>query len=159
MRSGFGGRNHPLLGYTKMHTGVDWAAPLGTPIYASGNGLIDKVGWESGYGKYIRIRHSNGYETAYGHMTAFARSIQPGARVRQGQVIGYVGSTGLSTGPHLHYEILVNGRFVDPLRLRLPRGRVLDGAVMASFEQERERLEGMLSRAGSRLAQTSQTVR
>jgi murein DD-endopeptidase MepM/ murein hydrolase activator NlpD len=159
MRSGFGGRNHPLLGYTKMHTGVDWAAPLGTPIYASGNGLIDKVGWESGYGKYIRIRHANGYETAYGHMTAFARSIQPGARVRQGQVIGYVGSTGLSTGPHLHYEILVNGRFVDPLRLRLPRGRVLDGAVMASFEQERERLEGMLSRAGSRLAQTSQTVR
>ena len=153
MRSGFGSRNHPLLGYIKMHTGVDWAAPLGTPIYASGNGIVDKVGWESGYGKYIKLRHSNGYETAYGHMTAFARSISPGARVRQGQVIGYVGSTGLSTGPHLHYEILVNGRFVDPLRLRLPRGRVLDGPMLAGFEQERDRLEGMVNRAGSRVAQ------
>ncbi len=159
MRSGFGGRNHPLLGYHKMHTGVDWAAPLGTPIYASGNGVVDKVGWESGYGKYIRLRHANGYETAYGHMTAFARSITPGARVRQGQVIGYVGSTGLSTGPHLHYEILVNGRFVDPLRLRLPRGRVLDGAVLAGFEQERERLDAMVTRAGSRMAQNAQAGR
>ena len=159
MRSGFGGRNHPLLGYHKQHTGVDWAAPLGTPIYASGNGIVDKVGWESGYGKYVRLRHANGYETAYGHMTAFARAAQPGARVRQGQVIGYVGSTGLSTGPHLHYEILVNGRFVDPLRLRLPRGRVLDGPVMAGFEQERERIESMLNRAGSRVAQGGQPAR
>jgi murein DD-endopeptidase MepM/ murein hydrolase activator NlpD len=158
MRSGFGSRRHPLLHYTKMHTGVDWAAPLGTPIYASGNGVIDKVGWESGYGKYVRIRHANGYETAYGHMTAFARSTQPGARVRQGQVIGYVGSTGLSTGPHLHYEILVNGRFVDPLRLKLPRGRVLDGAMLTSFEQERDRLDGMISR-NSRVASTGQATR
>lgn len=158
MRSGFGSRRHPLLGYTKMHTGVDWAAPLGTPIYASGNGVVDKVGWESGYGKYVRIRHSNGYETAYGHMTAFARATQPGARVRQGQVIGYVGSTGLSTGPHLHYEILVNGRFVDPLRLRLPRGRVLDGPVLASFEQERNRLDSLIAR-NSRVASTGQSSR
>jgi murein DD-endopeptidase MepM/ murein hydrolase activator NlpD len=158
MRSGFGSRRHPLLHYTKVHTGVDWAAPLGTPIYASGNGVIDKVGWESGYGKYVRIRHSNGYETAYGHMTAFARSTQPGARVRQGQVIGYVGSTGLSTGPHLHYEIMVNGRFVDPLRLKLPRGRVLDGAMLASFEQERERLDGMIAR-NSRVASSGHVTR
>ena len=141
-----------------MHTGVDWAAPLGTPIYASGNGVIDKVGWESGYGKYVRIRHSNGYETAYGHMTAFARSTQPGARVRQGQVIGYVGSTGLSTGPHLHYEILVNGRFVDPLRLKLPRGRVLDGPLLVNFEQERDRLDNMIAR-NSRVASTGQAAR
>ena len=155
MRSGFGERNHPLLGVYKLHTGVDWAAPLGTPIYASGNGMVDKVGWESGYGKYVKIRHTNGYETAYGHMTAFARLIQPGARVRQGQVIGYVGSTGLSTGPHLHYEILVNGRFVDPMRLKLPRGRVLEGPVLAAFEQERDRLDGMITGAGGRLAQTS----
>ncbi len=97
-----------------MHTGVDWAAPYGTPIFASGNGGVDKVGWEGGYGKYIRIRHTNGYETAYGHMTAFAKGIEPGKRVRQGQVIGFVGSTGLSTGAHVHYEIVVNGRFVDP---------------------------------------------
>jgi len=158
MRSGFGSRRHPLLNYTKMHTGVDWAAPLGTPIYASGNGVIEKVGWESGYGKYVRIRHSNGYETAYGHMTAFARATQAGARVRQGQVIGYVGSTGLSTGPHLHYEILVNGRFVDPLRLRLPRGRVLDGQMLATFEQERDRLDGMIAR-NSRVASTGQSTR
>lgn len=153
-RSGFGDRNHPLLGVMKAHTGVDWAAPLGTPIYAAGNGVITKVGWESGYGKYIRIKHANGYETAYGHMTAFARSSVEGARVRQGQVIGYVGSTGLSTGPHLHYEIIVNGRWVDPMRLKLPRGRVLEGEVLASFQQERERIDAMLAR-GSRLAQTA----
>ena len=106
MRSGFGLRRHPILGYTKMHTGVDWAAPSGTPIYASGNGVVEKAGWERGYGKYVRIRHTNGYETAYGHMTAFARGIEEGKRVRQGQVIGFVGSTGLSTGSHVHYEIL-----------------------------------------------------
>jgi len=155
MRSGFGARNHPLLGYYKMHTGVDWAAPLGTAIYASGNGTIEKVGWESGYGKYVRIKHSNGYETAYGHMTAFSRKTQPGARVRQGQVIGYVGSTGLSTGPHVHYEILVNGRFVDPLRVKLPRGRVLDGAVFANFDKERERVDSIITRSNPRVAQTS----
>jgi murein DD-endopeptidase MepM/ murein hydrolase activator NlpD len=123
------------------------AAPLGTAIYASGNGIVDKVGWESGYGKYVRIRHANGYETAYGHMTAFARLTQPGARVRQGQVIGYVGSTGLSTGPHVHYEVMVNGRFVDPLRVRLPRGRVLEGQLMASFDKERDRLAGIIARS------------
>jgi murein DD-endopeptidase MepM/ murein hydrolase activator NlpD len=155
MRSGFGARNHPLLGYYKMHTGVDWAAPLGTPIYASGNGTIEKVGWESGYGKYVRIRHSNGYETAYGHMTAFSRATQPGARVRQGQVIGYVGSTGLSTGPHVHYEILVNGRFVDPLRVKLPRGRVLEGPLMAGFDKVRERADSIITRSSPRVAQTT----
>jgi murein DD-endopeptidase MepM/ murein hydrolase activator NlpD len=153
-RSGFGERNHPLLNVMKAHTGVDWGAPLGTPIYASGNGIVEKAGWESGYGKYIRLRHANGYETAYGHMTAFARNIAPGVRVRQGQVIGYVGSTGLSTGPHLHYEILINGRWVDPMRLKLPRGRVLDGPILAAFEQERERIDRMIQRSGSRLAQS-----
>ena len=114
MRSGFGGRRHPILGYVKMHTGVDWATAYGTPIFASGNGVVEKVGLEGGYGKYIRIKHNNGYETAYGHMSAFAKGMEAGKRVRQGQVIGFVGSTGLSTGPHVHYEILVNGRFVDP---------------------------------------------
>jgi murein DD-endopeptidase MepM/ murein hydrolase activator NlpD len=154
MRSGFGARNHPLLGYYKQHTGVDWAAPLGTAIYASGNGTIEKVGWESGYGKYVRIRHAHGYETAYGHMTAFARSTQAGQRVRQGQIIGYVGSTGLSTGPHLHYEILVNGRFVDPLRVKLPRGRVLEGPMLASFEKERTHVDAIMARAAPRMAQS-----
>jgi murein DD-endopeptidase MepM/ murein hydrolase activator NlpD len=155
MRSGFGIRRHPILGYTKMHTGVDWAAPTGTPIYASGNGTIEKEGWESGYGKYIRIRHTNGYETAYGHMSAFARGVEEGKRVRQGQVIGFVGSTGLSTGTHLHYEILVNGRFVDPMRIKLPRGRVLEGPLLASFDQERERLDGIMARKPARVASSA----
>ena len=146
MRSGFGFRRHPILGYSKMHTGVDWSAPYGTPIFASGNGMVEKVGWEGGYGKYIRVKHNNGYETAYGHMSAFARGIEPGKRIRQGQVIGFVGSTGLSTGAHVHYEIVVNGRFVDPMRIRLPRGRVLEGPILAGFEKERDRVEGMMSR-------------
>ena len=159
MRSGFGLRRHPVLGYTKMHTGVDWAAPSGTPIYASGNGTVEKVGWESGYGKYVRIRHTNGYETAYGHMTAYARGIEEGTRVRQGQVIGFVGSTGLSTGSHLHYEILVNGRFVDPMRIKLPRGRVLEGPMLAGFEKERERLDGIMARKPARVASSGAGVR
>jgi murein DD-endopeptidase MepM/ murein hydrolase activator NlpD len=154
MRSGFGSRRHPILGYTKMHTGVDWAAPMGTPIYASGNGAIEKAGWESGYGKYIRIKHMNGYETAYGHMTAFARGMEPGAHIRQGQVIGYVGSTGESTGAHVHFEILVNGRFVDPMRIKLPRGRVLEGTVLTGFEHERDHLDGMMGQSQRRVAQS-----
>jgi murein DD-endopeptidase MepM/ murein hydrolase activator NlpD len=152
MRSSFGIRRHPILGYTKMHTGVDWAAPTGTPIYAAGNGVVEKVGWESGYGKFVLIRHNNGYESAYGHMSAYARSTEEGKRVRQGQVIGFVGSTGLSTGSHVHYEIRVNGRFVDPMRIKLPRGRELQGPMLASFEQERERLDGIMARKPARVA-------
>jgi murein DD-endopeptidase MepM/ murein hydrolase activator NlpD len=148
MRSGFGSRRHPILGYVKMHTGVDWATPYGTPIFASGNGVLEKVGWEGGYGKYVRVKHNNGYETAYAHMSAFAKGMEPGKRVRQGQVIGFVGSTGQSTGAHVHYEILVNGRFVDPMRIKLPRGRSLDGPLMASFEKERDRLDGMMNNRG-----------
>lgn len=148
MRSGFGGRRHPILGYVKMHTGVDWATAYGTPIFASGNGVVEKVGPEGGYGKYVRLKHNNGYETAYGHMSAFAKGMEIGKRVRQGQVIGFVGSTGQSTGPHVHYEILVNGRFVDPMRVKLPRGRSLEGPVMASFEKERDRLDAQMSNRG-----------
>ena len=148
MRSGFGGRRHPILGYVKMHTGVDWATPYGTPIFASGNGVVEKVGWEGGYGKYVRLKHNNGYETAYGHMSAFAKGMEPGKRVRQGQVIGFVGSTGMSTGAHVHYEILVNGRFVDPMRIKLPRGRSLDGPLMTNFEKERDRLDTMMNNRG-----------
>ncbi|SFM15875.1 Murein DD-endopeptidase MepM and murein hydrolase activator NlpD, contain LysM domain [Bradyrhizobium sp. NFR13] len=148
MRSGFGGRRHPILGYTKMHTGVDWSTPYGTPIFASGNGVIEKAAWEGGYGKYIRIKHNNGYETAYGHMSAFAKGMEPGKRVRQGQVIGFVGSTGMSTGAHVHYEILVNGRFVDPMRVKLPRGRSLEGPIMAGFEKERDRIDAQMTMRG-----------
>ena len=160
MRSGFGARRHPILGYTKMHTGVDWATAYGTPIFASGNGIVEKAEWEGGYGKYIKLKHNNGYETAYGHMSAFAKGIEPGKHVRQGQVIGFVGSTGQSTGAHVHYEILVNGRFVDPMRVRLPRGRSLDGPLMASFEKERARIDALMnSRNGSaRVSDAAGTV-
>lgn len=163
MRSGFGGRRHPILGYVKMHTGVDWATAYGTPIFASGNGVLEKVGPEGGYGKYIRIKHSNGYETAYGHMSAFAKGMEIGKKVRQGQVIGFVGSTGQSTGPHVHYEILVNGRFVDPMRVKLPRGRSLEGPILAAFEKARDGIDAqMSSRGGARIVSdasstTSQT--
>lgn len=152
MRSGFGGRRHPILGYVKMHTGVDWATAYGTPIFASGNGVLEKVGPEGGYGKYIRIKHANGYETAYGHMSAFAKGMEIGKKVRQGQVIGFVGSTGQSTGPHVHYEILVNGRFVDPMRVKLPRGRSLEGPMLAAFEKKRDEIDAqMASRGNSRI--------
>jgi murein DD-endopeptidase MepM/ murein hydrolase activator NlpD len=155
MRSGFGGRRHPILGYVKMHTGVDWSTPYGTPIFAAGNGVVERVGWEGGYGKFIRLKHNNGYETAYGHMSAYAKGMEVGKRVRQGQVIGFVGSTGMSTGAHVHYEILVNGRFVDPMRVKLPRGRSLEGPMLASFEKERDKTDAMMaSRANpSRLSE------
>jgi len=159
MRSGFGMRRHPVLGYMKMHTGVDWAAPNGTPIYAAGDAVVEKAGWEAGYGKYVRLAHTNGYESAYGHLSGFARGVQPGVHVRQGQIIGYVGSTGLSTGSHCHFEIMVNGRFVDPMRIKLPRGRVLEGPLFASFEHQRNELDALLaSRASGRVAQTSGRV-
>jgi murein DD-endopeptidase MepM/ murein hydrolase activator NlpD len=159
MRSPFGIRRHPILGYTKMHTGIDWAAPTGTPIYAAGNGVVEKADWESGYGKFVLIRHNNGYETAYGHMSAYARSMDEGTRVRQGQVIGFVGSTGLSTGSHVHYEIRVNGRFVDPMRIKLPRGRELQGPILNAFEQERERLDSIMARKPARVASSAPAAR
>ena len=146
MRSGFGSRRHPILGYVKMHTGVDWATAYGTPIFASGNGTVEVAGLEGGYGKYVKLKHNNGYETAYGHMSAFAKGLEVGKQVRQGQVIGFVGSTGQSTGPHVHYEILVNGRFVDPMRIKLPRGRSLEGPMMTGFEKERDRIDAMMSK-------------
>ncbi|TIW41337.1 MAG: M23 family metallopeptidase, partial [Mesorhizobium sp.] len=143
-RSGFGARRHPILGYVRMHTGVDWAAPIGTPIIAAGNGVIEKAGWAGGYGKQIIIRHANGYETSYNHQTAFARGIEPGVHVRQGQVIGYLGQTGLATGPHLHYELIVNGTKVDPMRVRLPVGKVLKGDDLVAFKRERDRIDDLL---------------
>jgi murein DD-endopeptidase MepM/ murein hydrolase activator NlpD len=145
--SPFGWRTHPLLHISELHTGVDWGAPFGTPIFAAGNGEIEEIGLKGGYGKYVRIRHANGYETAYGHMTAFARGLEVGSRVRQGQIIGFVGSSGLSTGSHVHFEIIVNGRFVDPMRVKLPRGRVLDGDTLASFEKDRTQLDAVLATA------------
>jgi murein DD-endopeptidase MepM/ murein hydrolase activator NlpD len=154
LRSGFGYRRHPILGYSKMHTGVDWATRIGTPIISAGNGTVIKAEWDGGYGRRVEVQHANGYVTAYSHQSRFAAGIRAGARVRQGQVIGYVGNTGLSTGPHLHYEVVVNGHFVDPMKIRVPRGKELDGRALAEFKRQREQVEGLIAKAGStRLAQ------
>jgi len=146
-RSGFGMRRHPILGFSRMHTGVDWAAPRGTPIIAAGNGIVEKAGWDSGgYGNQTLIRHANGYVSSYNHQSAIAKSVKPGAKVVQGQVIGWVGTTGLSTGPHLHYELIVNDNKVDPLRIRLPGGKSLSGEALAKFEKERQRIDELLGK-------------
>ncbi len=117
----------------------------GTPILSAGNGVILTSGWQSGYGRQTKVQHANGYVTSYSHQTRIAKGIKPGVRVRQGQVIGYVGSTGLSTGPHLHYEVIVNGTKVDPMRIRLPKGRVLKGTELATYQSERDRIDDLLS--------------
>ena len=139
LSSGFGKRRHPILGYTKMHRGVDFAAPRGTPIYAAGNGLVKTAGRNGAYGKYVRIRHNSQYATAYAHMSRLAT--RQGRRVRQGQVIGYVGTTGRSTGPHLHYEILLGGRRTNPMKVKMPSGRKLKGAELARFQDTRAGLD------------------
>lgn len=145
LSSGFGKRRHPILGYNRMHKGVDFAAPPGTPIYAAGDGVVDFRGRKGGYGKYIRIRHNGRFSTAYAHMRAYKRGVTRGSRVRQGQVIGFVGSTGRSTGPHLHYEVLDNGRQINPLRMKLPSGKNLKGKALARFQEERQALQQRLA--------------
>ncbi|MBO6838055.1 MAG: M23 family metallopeptidase, partial [Alphaproteobacteria bacterium] len=139
--SGFGKRKHPILGYTKMHKGLDFAAPSGTPIYAAGDGVVEAAGWNGGYGRYIRIRHNGTYSTAYAHLSRIDSRIKPGARVDQRQIIGYVGTSGRSTGPHLHYEVHVNGRQTNPLGVKLPTGKTLAGAELARFERVRAEIE------------------
>ncbi|GJE60830.1 M23 family metallopeptidase [Methylobacterium trifolii] len=161
MRSGFGYRRHPVLGYAKLHTGVDWANPIGTPIVAAGNGTVIKAEWDSGYGRRVEIQHINGYVTTYNHMSRFGRGISAGTRVRQGQVIGYVGSTGLSTGAHLHYEVIINGHFVDPMKIRVPRGRELDGRLLAEFKRQREQIDAVMqkSKSATAMAQRDAAIR
>jgi murein DD-endopeptidase MepM/ murein hydrolase activator NlpD len=157
LRSGFGSRNHPILGYSRPHTGVDWANRIGTPIIAAGNGTVIKAQWDSGgYGRRVEIQHTNGYVTAYSHMSAFGKGVVAGSRVQQGQVIGYVGNTGLSTGPHLHYEVIINGSFVDPLKIRLPRGRELEGRGLAEFRRQREQIDELMTHATGASASLSQ---
>lgn len=143
LASGFGMRFHPLLNERRMHTGVDWATSPGTPILAAGTGVIEEAGRKGQYGNYVRIRHPNGYHTAYGHLLRFRKGIVAGAKVRQGEIIGYVGSTGLASGPHLHYEVLINSRFVDPLAIQVPRERELSGRQLAEFQKERQRIDDL----------------
>ena len=145
LSSSFGMRKHPIDGFNKMHRGTDFAAPKGTPIMASGNGIIQKAGWCGGGGNCVKIRHNSTYETIYAHMSKFARGIKKGVRVQQGQTIGYVGSTGKSTGPHLHYEVIVNGKKVNSQKLKLPSGKVLKGKNRELFETNKIKLEVLKS--------------
>ena len=150
MTSPFGMRFHPILHYARMHTGVDWAAPIGTPIYAAGNGVVIKAGWDGGYGRRVEIQHANGYVTAYNHMSGFGRGIVEGAHVVQGQTVGYLGDSGLATGPHLHYEVIINGNFVDPMAIKLPRTREFDGRMLAAFKRERDRIDQLMGEVSLR---------
>jgi murein DD-endopeptidase MepM/ murein hydrolase activator NlpD len=137
LSSGFGMRLHPILGYTRMHKGVDFAVPTGTPIYAAGDGTVEQSGWAGGYGRYIRIRHNANTATAYGHLSRIAAAAAPGRHVRQGEVIGYVGMTGMATGPHLHYEVLKNGTQVNPISVTIPLNNSLEGRELVAFRQMR----------------------
>lgn len=143
--SRFGMRKHPILGYSKMHTGIDFAAGYGTPIYAAGDGVVNFSGRKGGYGNYVKIKHNATYETAYAHMSRFGKGIHNGSRVKQGQIIGYVGSTGRSTGPHLHYEILKLGKHINPSGVQFRTGNVLQGKELAAFKQEQSRLKNQLA--------------
>ena len=145
LSSGFGMRKHPILGYNKKHQGVDFAAPTGTPIMAAGTGHIEFVGNNGGAGKYIRIKHLNGYKTSYSHLSKYASGIQKNVKVRQGQVIGYVGNTGLSTGPHLHYEVIFNGKRINPMKMKLPSGKQLKDKNLEIFLAEKERINAEVS--------------
>ena len=145
LSSSFGMRKHPILGYNKMHRGTDFAAPSGTPIMASGSGTVTRARWCGGGGNCVKIKHNSTYETIYAHMKSFAKGIKEGRKVKQGQIIGYVGSTGLSTGPHLHYEVIVNGKKVNSQRLKLPSGKVLKGEARKDFEVERIKIDLQLS--------------
>ena len=141
LSSAFGMRKHPILGYNKMHRGTDFAAPSGTPIMASGSGTVTRARWCGGGGNCVKIKHNSTYETIYAHMKAFAKGIKEGRKVKQGQIIGYVGSTGLSTGPHLHYEVIVNGKKVNSQKLKLPSGKILKGEERSQFELDRIKID------------------
>jgi murein DD-endopeptidase MepM/ murein hydrolase activator NlpD len=146
LSSSFGLRKHPILGYNKLHQGTDFAAPTGTPIMASGSGIIQRAQKYKGYGNYVSIKHNSTFTTAYGHMSKYGRGIKKGVRVNQGQIIGYVGSTGLSTGPHLHYEVVKNGKRVNSQRLKLPTGKILNNQARNKFEVDRIKIDVKLAR-------------
>lgn len=156
LTSGYGMRMHPILGYTKMHKGVDFSAPTGTPIMAAGNGTIKFARWFGTFGNYVRLKHANTYETAYAHMSRFAPGIKEGARVRQGQIIGYVGTTGRSTGPHLHYEVLAHEAQINPMDVKIPTGTTLAGADLDAFTQHVQKVIGVLDNWGKEPALVAQ---
>jgi murein DD-endopeptidase MepM/ murein hydrolase activator NlpD len=152
--SNFGARRHPILGYTRMHQGVDFGAASGTPVYAAGDGVVEEVGRKGGYGNWVKIQHSGGWETGYAHLSRYAKGIKRGQRVSQGQLIAYVGSTGASTGPHLHYEVMQRGQKINPKGAKVPSGTILAGAELKSFQAERATIDTMLAQAAN--VQTAQ---
>jgi murein DD-endopeptidase MepM/ murein hydrolase activator NlpD len=147
--SSYGNRIHPTMGFTKMHRGVDFAAPSGTPIYAAGNGIVTDIGWRSGYGNFVQIKHSANLSTAYAHASKFAKNLQKGSLVKQGQIIAYVGSTGRATGAHLHYEVKINGKHVNPMSIKTTPGTELTGAQLAKFQQFKKEINSLISKLDS----------
>jgi len=146
--SNFGLRRHPILGYNRMHPGIDFAAPSGTPVYAAGDGVVIAAGPAGGYGNQVQIRHQGGWVTAYAHLSKFAKGVRAGQKVRQGQVVAYVGSTGMSTGPHLHYEVLLKGAKINPKGAKVPQGTVLAGSDLAAFKAQKNRIDTLIAEAG-----------
>ena len=144
--SGFGMRLHPILGFTRMHTGIDFAAPIGTPVFAAGDGVVKEARWTGGYGRWLQIQHNGGWATGYGHLSGWA--VKAGQRVHQGQVVAYVGSTGRSTGPHLHYEVILGGRKINPTGAKVPQGTILAGRELAAFRTEKAKVDALLKGAG-----------
>ncbi len=144
--SSFGMRRHPILGYSMMHKGVDFAAPTGTPVFAAGDGVVQEIGYKSGFGRFILVKHNNGLATAYGHMSRFARGVAQGSQVQQGDVIAYVGMSGRATGPHLHFEVRANGRQVNPLSINMRQGRVLNGATLVQFNRGKSKIQSEFGR-------------
>lgn len=151
LSSNFGMRRHPISGYSRLHKGTDFAAPTGTPIYAAGHGTVERASRYGGYGHYVRIRHANGYKTAYAHMSRYGPGVRKGRRVRQGDIIGYVGSTGASTGPHLHYEVYIKGKPVNAMTLDLPTGRKLSGDMLKAFDERRREIDAMRRDLGAEI--------
>jgi murein DD-endopeptidase MepM/ murein hydrolase activator NlpD len=151
LSSSFGKRKHPILGYNKLHTGTDFAAPKDTPIMASGDGIISRAKWCGGGGNCIKIKHNSVYQTVYAHLSKFGRGIKKGVRVKQGQIIGYVGSTGMSTGPHLHYEVIENGRKINSQKLKLPSGKILKGKDRNLFEVNKIKIDVLKSELISKI--------
>ena len=151
LSSSFGKRKHPILGFTRMHTGTDFAAPTGTPILASGDGIVTRAKWCGGGGNCVKIKHNRVYQTVYAHMSKFGRGIKKGTRVKQGQIIGYVGSTGLSTGPHLHYEVIENGKKINSQKLKLPSGKILKGDQRKVFEVNKIKIDVLKSNLISKM--------
>ena len=148
--SAFGMRMHPLLGYTKMHQGIDFGAPIGTPVYAAGAGVVKEVRWAGGYGHWLKIEHQGGWATGYGHLSRYAAGLHPGEHVAQGQVVAFVGSTGMSTGPHLHYEVMHGDQKLNPASAQVPQGTVLDGRQLAAFKAQRAHVDALIDKAGQR---------